>query len=180
LAVEGDPVFVLSKGGEMQKINDFTSWACKGLIMLMVFVMTVVIFAQVVMRYVFLSPFAWAEEVGRYLLIWISSLGAAYAVRQGAHISIMFINNKFKGYTGLVVNLMIHFMVIAFSLVCLIQGFYLSLRQWHQLSPALRMPMTLAYFAIPFSFGLIIMYTLELIGRDIKQVSSKGRVERQG
>jgi len=171
---------VLSKGAEMQKINDFTSWACKGLIMLMVFVMTVVIFAQVVMRYVFLSPFAWAEEVGRYLLIWISSLGAAYAARQGGHICIMFINNKFKGYTRLVVNLMIHFMVIAFSLVCLVEGIYLSFRQWYQLSPALRIPMTLAYFAIPFSFALIIMYTLELIGRDIKQVSSKGRVEREG
>ena len=177
--IERERILALSKGTEMQKINDFTLWLCKGLITVMVFLMTVVIFAQVVMRYLFLSPFAWAEEVGRYLLIWISSLGAAYAARQGAHISVMFINNKFKGYTRLVVSLVIHFMVIAFSLVCLIQGVHLSFRQWDQLSAALRMPMTLAYFAIPFSFALIIMYTLELIGRDIKQVRSKGRIERE-
>jgi TRAP-type C4-dicarboxylate transport system permease small subunit len=164
----------------MQKINDFTFWLCKGLIMIMVLLMTVVIFAQVVMRYVFLSPFPWAEEVGRYLLIWISSLGAAYAVRQGAHISVIFINSKFKGHARLLVSLVIHFMVMAFSLVCLVDGIYLSLRQWDQLSAALRMPMTLPYFAIPFSFALVILYTLELMTKDIKQASSRGRIEREG
>jgi TRAP-type C4-dicarboxylate transport system permease small subunit len=163
----------------MQKINDFTSWLCKGLIMLMVLLMTVVIFAQVVMRYVFLSPFAWAEEVGRYLLIWISSLGAAYAVRHGMHISVIFISNKLKGITGLLVSIVIHLMVIAFSLVCLVQGLHLSFRQWDQLSAALRVPMTFAYFAIPFSFALVIMYTLELIAKSIEQARSKSRIEKE-
>jgi len=156
----------------MKKINDFTLWICKGLIMLMVFFMTAVIFAQVVMRYVFLSPFPWAEEVGRYLLIWISSLGAAYAVRQGEHIGVMFINNKLRGYTRLTVNLIIHLLVIAFSIICLVEGFHLSFRQWDQLTAALRIPMTFAYFAIPFSFALIIMYSLELITKDLKQVGA--------
>jgi TRAP-type C4-dicarboxylate transport system permease small subunit len=172
LALERNSFVLLSAGAKMQKINDFTLWMCKGFIMLMVFFMTAVIFAQVVMRYVFLSPFPWAEEVGRYLLIWISSLGAAYAVRRGEHIGVMFIHNKFRGYTRLMVNLIIHILVIAFSIICLVEGIHLSFRQWDQLSAALRIPMTFAYFAIPFSFALIIMYTLELIAKDVKQLGT--------
>jgi TRAP-type C4-dicarboxylate transport system permease small subunit len=172
LALERNSFVLLSAGAKMQKINDFTLWMCKGFIMLMVFFMTAVIFAQVVMRYVFLSPFPWAEEVGRYLLIWISSLGAAYAVRHGEHIGVMFIHNKFRGYTRLMVNLIIHILVIAFSIICLVEGIHLSFRQWDQLSAALRIPMTFAYFAIPFSFALIIMYTLELIAKDVKQLGT--------
>ena len=170
---------MLSVGAGMQRINDVTTWFCKVLIMAMVLLMTLVIFAQVVMRYVFLSPFAWAEEVGRYLLIWISSLGAAYAVRQGMHISVIFISNKLKGYTGVIVGMVIHLMVIAFSLICVVHGFHLSLRQWDQLSAALRVPMFFAYVAVPFSFALIIMYTLELIMKSVVRMSPKNRVEKE-
>ena len=163
----------------MRKINDFTSWLCKLLIMGMVLLMTLVIFAQVIMRYVILSPFAWAEEVGRYLLIWISSLGAAYAVRYGMHISVIFISNKLKGYTAFAVSMVIHVMVIAFSLICLVEGLHLSLRQWDQLSAALRVPMFFAYLAIPFSFALVIMYTLELMAKGVAQMRPKSRVEEE-
>ena len=148
--------------------------------MVMVLLMTLVIFAQVIMRYVFLAPFAWAEEVGRYLLIWISSLGAAYAVRYGMHISVIFISQKLKGYTAFAVGMVIHLMVIAFSFVCFAEGLHLSLRQWDQLSAALRVPMFFAYVAVPFSFALIIMYTLEHMAKGVaSQMSPKSRLGKE-
>ena len=45
-------------------------------------------FAQVVLRFVFSDPRAWVEEVGRYLFVWITFLGAAVAVAHDAHIRV--------------------------------------------------------------------------------------------
>lgn len=45
-------------------------------------------FAQVVLRYVFNNPQTWAEEVGRYLFIWITFLGAAIAFSRDTHIRV--------------------------------------------------------------------------------------------
>ena len=51
---------------------------------MLVFLMTAMVFSvswQVVSRYLFSSPSSWTEEVARFLLIWIGTLGAAYAFR---------------------------------------------------------------------------------------------------
>ena len=58
----------------MKRINDLLFQSCKIALMIMVPFMLAIIFVQVVLRYVFLSPFSWAEELARYLLIWISCL----------------------------------------------------------------------------------------------------------
>lgn len=45
-------------------------------------------FAQVVLRYVFNNPQSWVEEVGRYLFVWITFLGAAAAFSRDTHIRV--------------------------------------------------------------------------------------------
>jgi TRAP-type C4-dicarboxylate transport system permease small subunit len=78
----------------MRKINDFLMSFCKISMIIMVPVMTAIIFMQVILRYIFLAPLSWPEESARYLLIWISCLGSAYAVRKGMHISVVFIKEN--------------------------------------------------------------------------------------
>ena len=149
--------------------------------MIMVPAMTLVVFVQVVMRYVFLSPFAWVEEVARYLLVWISSLGAAYGVKKGMHISVLFLRNRFRGYTKSVVTLGTHIMVIGFFLVCFFYGISLSLAQWNQISPGARIPMTWAYLGVPVGFGFMIMFSFEFLIEDVKRiVSGKGAYSQPG
>jgi len=98
----------------MKKINDLLSWVCGVLVIIMVPVMTVDIFVQVVMRYVFSSPFMWAEEVARYLLVWISCLGSAYAVRKGMHISIAFVKDMFPSPVRVLLTISSHVIVMLF------------------------------------------------------------------
>ena len=45
-------------------------------------------FSQVILRYVFNNPFAWIEEISRYVFVWIVFLGAALAFRSGSHIKV--------------------------------------------------------------------------------------------
>jgi TRAP-type C4-dicarboxylate transport system permease small subunit len=45
-------------------------------------------FTQVILRFLFNNPQAWAEEVSRYLFVWIVFIGAAVAVVNDAHIRV--------------------------------------------------------------------------------------------
>src|SRR5512139_1420801 len=63
----------------------------------MVAVMTAIIIMQVMLRYVFLYSLSWSEEVARYLMIWVSFLGASLAVRYGFHIGVEFIVARIPG-----------------------------------------------------------------------------------
>ena len=51
-------------------------------------VMTVVIFVQVVMRYVFHNSLTWSEEFARYCFIWLIYLGISYGCKIMKHIKI--------------------------------------------------------------------------------------------
>jgi len=136
--------------------------------------MTGIVFVQVILRYVFLSPLSWIEELARYLLVWISCFGAAYGVRKGEHIAVMFLNNMFKGYMKSALTIFIHILVIILFMVCFMKGIGLSIRQWNVVTPALQIPRTLPYLGIPISFAIMLLFSLELFITDIKTMFSKG------
>ena len=143
---------------------------CKVALIGMVPVMTVIIFMQVILRYIFLSPLSWPEELARYLMVWMSCLGSAYAVRKGMHISIVFIKNKLPQSAQAGVTIGIHLLVIIFFIFGVVQGFKLSFSQWIEHTAALELPMTYPTIAIPIGFAMMIMFTLELLIQDIKEL----------
>ena len=154
----------------MRKVNEFTAGLCKILLIIMVPAMTVIVFVQVLLRYVFSAPLVWVEEAAKYLLVWVSFFGSAYAVRYGMHITLIFLNNKFRGYAKLVLDLGIQLLLIVFSAICVIEGMNLSLGQWDQMSPGMRIPQALPYMAMPIAFAFIIMYSIEFVIADVKKV----------
>ena len=50
--------------------------------------MTILIFIQVVMRYVFSNSLSWSEELARYMFIWLIYLGVSYGAKIRKHIKI--------------------------------------------------------------------------------------------
>jgi TRAP-type C4-dicarboxylate transport system permease small subunit len=158
----------------MKKINEPLSRLCRIMLIIMIPAMTGIVFVQVILRYVFLSPLSWIEELARYLLVWISCFGAAYAVRKREHIAVMFLNKMFKGYVKSALTILIHVLVILFFMVCLMKGIGLSIRQWNVVTPALQIPRTLPYLGIPISFAIMLLFGFELFIKDIKAIFSKG------
>jgi len=158
----------------MKRFNDLLLRLCRIMLIIMVPAMTVIVFVQVVLRYVFLSPLSWIEELARYLLVWISCFGAAYGVRKGEHIAVMFLNKMFKGYVKSALTILIHILVIILFMVCFMKGIGLSIRQWNVVTPALQIPRTLPYFGIPISFAIMLLFSFELFIEDIKTIFSKG------
>lgn len=50
--------------------------------------MTLVICAEVLLRYGFNSPISWVVEISEYSLLWITFLGAAWVLRHGGHVRV--------------------------------------------------------------------------------------------
>jgi len=163
----------------MLKINGYLALFCKWLIMVMIPVMVIVIFVQVILRYVFASSLSWAEELARYLLVCISCLGSALAVREGEHISLVFLKNRIPKKIKPLAVLLSHVLLIVFFAFGALQGFKLSFSQWIEKTSALQMPMTFPTITIPVAFAIMILFSLELLINDVGEMLTANRTRKR-
>jgi TRAP-type C4-dicarboxylate transport system permease small subunit len=61
-----------------------------------VVLMALMVFFQVVMRYVFSTPVSWSDEIAQYCMLWSVYLSVSWAVRERAHIRVMNFVNLFS------------------------------------------------------------------------------------
>jgi C4-dicarboxylate transporter DctQ subunit len=60
----------------------------EGIISLLLVTMTLIVFVEIVLRYVFGVGLLWAEEVTLHLSGWLVLFGASYGVKVGCHINV--------------------------------------------------------------------------------------------
>lgn len=124
--------------------------------------MVAVTFAQVIFRGMLNNPLAWSEEVTRYLFVWIVFIGGAWAVPDDAHFRVNFLLSLTKGLSRRLVVWFSSLCMIVFALVMLVYGISLVSSVASQISPALRISMSIPYLALPLSGLLIIIHAIEL------------------
>jgi TRAP-type C4-dicarboxylate transport system permease small subunit len=118
---------------------------------------------QVFTRFILTSPSSFTDELARYLMIWLSMLGAAYVSGQNTHVSIDVFTLKYKASTQLKIKKFTFVLIILFAFFVMIVGgirlVYISFILG-QNSPALQLPLGLVYAIIPISGTLIIYYKI--------------------
>ena len=125
-------------------------------------------FAQVLFRFAFASPLSWSEELVRYVFVWSVFLTAAIAFNLNSHIVIDFLTCWYPPRLRRVVALL--------SLTCVIVGvsilFVLGMQLIQapsvrfQKSPAMEIPMTIPYAAIPVSAIMLLGVEVLLLWRE--------------
>ena len=125
--------------------------------------MTASVLLGVCFRYILKAPLPWGEELARYLMVWGASLGASVAFREGSHVGVTMIMDRFHGKTGIVLTRASQFIVVIFMTIVMIEGFVLVLKLRGQTSTAMEIPMAWAYFAIPVGCLLILLEALIMI-----------------
>jgi len=119
-------------------------------------VMTVLLFAQVVTRYVFGMAFTWTEELATILFVWMIYLGVAAAVRRRKHLKIdAFVETlPFKKKKILLIGSNVIFFVfcvyIMFPLMTMVNNF----AGRNATSSILLIPKAISYGMLPVCFGL--------------------------
>ena len=118
---------------------------------------SLVLFANVVARYVFNWGFTWAEELVRYEIIWMVFLGGSIAARQGLHIGVDLLVRFAPVPLRKPINILINLISLTFCLLILYYGASLisQTKMFGQVSPALQVPMWMVQLAIPLGAGLM-------------------------
>jgi TRAP-type C4-dicarboxylate transport system permease small subunit len=120
-------------------------------------IMTVIVFIQVVMRYVFSNSLSWSEELARFIFLWLSWIGASYAVKERSHFRVEMFANMIKEKSRIYFEYMILIAWFAFSFFLVWQGTMLLmfLQETGQESAAMRIPMTWPYASVPIGSALM-------------------------
>ena len=126
---------------------------------------------QVVTRFVLKNPSTVTEEILRYLLVWTTMVGGAYAYGRRKHLSINMLAKKLPARGQKVLDIFVQAVVIAFCVVVMIVGdLRLVETTFNQISSALHLPMPYVYASILVGGVLIIFYAIIFIFEDIKAI----------
>ncbi len=156
----------------MWKINKAVLALCRLGMITIVPSMTIIVFVQVILRYGFHNSLSWVEELARYMLVWVTSLGSVYASQKGMHVSVEALRSRLSGSAQVVVVLAIHLAVLFFFAIGAWQGGIYAAGGWTQHSASLDMRMFYVYAAIPAAFGLMVLTQAERFVVEIKQALS--------
>lgn len=126
--------------------------------------MSVVVFANVTLRYTTNFSIIWAEEVARYLMIWMTFLGAGLALRVGGLVAITNLQEAIGPNPQRILRLIIVVSLLVFFAVMIWVGYGYATRMQFQMTPATRIPFSMIYAAMPIGFALLTIHLL-LIAR---------------
>lgn len=120
------------------------------------FTMSVVVAVQVFFRYALNHSLFWSEELARYLLVWLTFLGASVAYRRTLHPGIDIVYAQMPVPIQRMISIFIHFISTVLFGVMIFYGIQFSYFVRLQISPALYLPKWMVFSIIPLS-GIIFM-----------------------
>lgn len=106
----------------IEKFEKFVSCAC-------VSVMAVLVFANVIARFVFNSPLAVADEMSCYLFVLMSFMGTAIAARKKAHLGLTIVTDKLSPSAAKKVQVLMYIIAAIFCLLIVIFGVEMVISQ---------------------------------------------------
>jgi TRAP-type C4-dicarboxylate transport system permease small subunit len=135
----------------------------KVLLVVMMALLVVDVSWQILTRFVLPKPSSFTEEIARFLLIWISLLGGAFAYRLHSHLGFDLIMRSVGASKAILMFRVCCLLVAVFSVAVLILGgsnlVYIT---WilGQSSPVLNAPMAFIYGVVPLSGLLFLLYSV--------------------
>lgn len=129
----------------------------------LLFIVVLLNLAQIYFRYVVVDPISWSEEAMRYTTTWMVMLAAAPALLRQEHMAVDFLQYETPPRFRRVVRFISHCCVALFCILLIWKGFPGAIDNMRQVSPAIRVPMTLPYMAVPAGAVLILVNTIAMM-----------------
>ena len=148
----------------------------RALIVLMV-VLVMDVCWQVITRFILDNPSSYTEEIARFVLIWLSLLGASSAYRRGQHLGIDIVVQKVPLSKRYLVNVFVRALIGLFACTILIFGgakLVMLTLHLEQVSAVLGVKMGWVYMVIPLSGLFFLVFTLAFISENLSKGLSSG------
>lgn len=146
----------------LERLNDRLTDAEAKFIGICMLLMSVLALVQVIIRYVFFYSLIGLEECTRYFMIWMTLIGAGLAVDRQDHIRIDIAPLLLKSRFNIDIQPLINLVLLGFGVFFLVESWNILLAtiEYEQQTPAMRLPMGVAYLCLFLSSILIIFHAL--------------------
>jgi TRAP-type C4-dicarboxylate transport system permease small subunit len=141
---------------------------------------TIGVFIQVVLRYVFAKSFLWGEELSLFAFIWCCFLGSAICSWRHTHFSFDMLDGLLGPRAEGVQRLIVDLCILTVTVVMVVTGWQFSQMSIARLSPALGITLLVPTIIIPVSGVLMSIVCLVDIWRDYRQIATGERQAGRG
>ena len=131
------------------------------------FLVLVMVSAQVASRYLLDFSLAAASELSIYATIWSVFLGAAAAFRSNSHIAMNIARNALPPQLKRLATVLIFLLLAGFLCLVIFQGYDLAQRAMRQASSASGLPVGYVTLALPVGSVLALIFLAEANWRDL-------------
>lgn len=155
------------------RIQDWFEKIIQTLIALLLALMVLIVFANVIARYFLQFSLAWSEEISRFMLIWLTFLGAVLAYNKNEHLGLDIILNVTPVKVASLIKVLVNIILIVVLALLFKGGLDLTANTLDSgwTSPAANVSYGFVYTIVPFSFGSFLYFgTIKLIDSIIDSI----------
>ena len=145
----------------MKKVLDVMDKILTAIIAVLLAAIIVLVLIQVAARNMKMST-PWTEEIAKYLLIWLTFLGAPVVFRRNEHLMVDLLYVRYSPKVRWISRLIFDVFIIAFMVYLTIFGYELCVHPstLKFVSPASGLPRVYIYAALPLGSALMLIYVL--------------------
>lgn len=129
--------------------------------------MSLIVAAQVFFRYALNSSLFWSEELARFMLVWLTFLGASVAYRRRVHPGVDVLYRRMPPWLKRTTAVAIHLVSIGLFCVMIVFGWRFAHFVRFQISPALYLPKWIIFSIIPISGSILTLHGLAFLLTDL-------------
>ena len=158
-----------------ERANDRLMLVCKWLIIAIVAVLAVILIAAVFYRYALNNAIAWSEEGSKYLMVWLTFLGAPIALRHAAHINIDLLVKLFPPRGRQALYCAINLVILATMGIMLWKGWAFAELGARQVASSFNFSMVWMYVAVPIGSAMTCLVAIELALKALLGIADPAR-----
>lgn len=129
-------------------------------ILLMILLSSIII-VNVILRYIFGTPFGWAEEIAQLLIVWAVCIAMGIALQKGMHIGIIFILESLPRKLSHIIKRYSMLLILATLIIIARDGLNLTIHSAIGILPASGISQIWLYMPVPIGCGLMIIYIID-------------------
>jgi TRAP-type C4-dicarboxylate transport system permease small subunit len=129
--------------------------------------MAVIVTLEVFCRYLLNHSLFWAEELARYILVWLTFLGATAAYWRKAHPGIDILTAKMGPRLYRANAVLVHSLSLSLFLVMVYYGINFSYFVRLQITPALSLPKWIIFAIIPISGTIFVCHCFYFLLKEL-------------
>lgn len=159
------------------KLCDYSNKAINVFLAILFTVMTIVGVTEVIRRYLFGVSFPWADEIMRYMLVWMGFLGGSVALRKAKLARFDLGHDKLSDKQRTILSIIVGIIIIALFFFTFVYAYRWTTSFSAQKSRMNTLPFTLqpVYAAVPFGMFFCELFAIERLLKDISHLKEVGK-----